>query len=148
MTENQIKAAHRIKAALLAQSKEKARDLFYLRQAGTKGVIVAWTPSRLPAAFLFRVLLVNAYLATSFDFQIVGSNIPGISQIIPQNEEAYSYLLEETLYTVFDDGTTALFDERCGDFISDASYAHLCCEYAWGVTASSRLPAAFTFNVL
>ena len=41
MTEIEIRTAHRIKAALLAQSKEKARDLFYLRQAGSKGVIVA-----------------------------------------------------------------------------------------------------------
>ena len=40
MTENQIKAAHRMNAALLRQSAEKARDLFYLRQAGSKGVTV------------------------------------------------------------------------------------------------------------
>ena len=32
MTEVQIRAAHRIGAALLRQSKEKARDLFYVRQ--------------------------------------------------------------------------------------------------------------------
>ena len=41
MTEIQIKAALRMKAALLSQSREKARDLFYLRQAGSKGVSVA-----------------------------------------------------------------------------------------------------------
>ena len=40
MTDIQIQAALRIKAALLAQSKEKARDLFYLRQAGSKGIAV------------------------------------------------------------------------------------------------------------
>ena len=38
MTNIQIQAALRMKAALLAQSKEKARDLFYLRAAGSKGV--------------------------------------------------------------------------------------------------------------
>ena len=37
MTEVQIRAAERMKAALLRQSKEKMRDLFYLRQAGRKG---------------------------------------------------------------------------------------------------------------
>ena len=42
MSELQIQAALRMKAALLSQSKEKARDLFYLRQAGSKGVSVAW----------------------------------------------------------------------------------------------------------
>ena len=40
MTDIQIQAALRMKAALLAQSKEKARDLFYLRQAGSKGIAV------------------------------------------------------------------------------------------------------------
>ena len=72
---------------------------------------------------------INAYLATTFDFEIIASNISGVSQVIPQNEDAYNYLVEETLYTVFQDGTTALFDERCGDFISDASHAHLSCLY-------------------
>ena len=41
MTEVQLQAALRMKAALLAQSREKARDLFYLRQAGSKGVAIA-----------------------------------------------------------------------------------------------------------
>ena len=68
-------------------------------------------------------------MSVTFDFQIVGSNIPGISQVIPQNEEAFSYLVDETHLTVFQDGSTALFDERVGDFISDAGHAHLCCEY-------------------
>ena len=67
-------------------------------------------------------------LAT-FDFTIVNSNIPGISHIIPQNEDAYSYLVEETLYTVFQDGTTALFDERVPDFVSDAGWSHLTCDW-------------------
>ena len=33
MTDIQIRAAHRMNAALLRQSREKARDLFYVRQA-------------------------------------------------------------------------------------------------------------------
>lgn len=37
MTEVQIRAAERMKVALLRQDREKARDLFYLRQAGRKG---------------------------------------------------------------------------------------------------------------
>jgi hypothetical protein len=40
MTDVQLQAALRMKAVLLAQTKEKARDLFYLRQAGSKGVAV------------------------------------------------------------------------------------------------------------
>lgn len=68
-------------------------------------------------------------MAITYDFQIVASNIPGLSQVVPQNEEAFSYLVEEAHMTVFKDGSAALFDERLGDFISDAGHAHLCCEY-------------------
>ena len=83
--------------------------------------------SRLPAAFFFRVLFQSSLLI-SYDFTIVDTNISGISQIVPQNEDAYTYMVEEALLTTFSDGTAALFDESVGDFISDASHAHLCCE--------------------
>lgn len=73
----------------------------------------------------------SSLLATTFDFTIVNSNISGISQIIPQNEDAYNYLVDEIHMTVFKDGSSALFDERIGDFISDAEHAHLCCAYSW-----------------
>ena len=66
-------------------------------------------------------------MAITFDFRIVASNIAGISQVVPQNEDAFSYLVDEAHFTVFSDGTAALFDERVGDFISDAGHAHLCC---------------------
>jgi len=74
------------------------------------------------------VSIVQSRLLFSYDFTIVDSNISGISQIVPQNEEAYTYLVDEAHFTVFKDGTAALFDEAVGDFISDASHAHLCCE--------------------
>jgi len=65
----------------------------------------------------------------TFDFTIVDTEFAGISKVVPQNEDAFSYLVEETLLTVFQDGSTVLFDERLGDFISDAEHAHLCCAY-------------------
>ena len=86
-------------------------------------------------------------LSITFDFKIVGSNISGISQIIPQHEDALNYLTEEVQYTVFKDGSAALWDESVGDFVSDAGHAHLCCELVW-VTAFSRLAAAFSLYVL
>ena len=67
-------------------------------------------------------------MSVTFDFQIVDTNISGISQVVPQNEDAFSYLVEEAHMTVFSDGSAALFDDRIGDFISDAGHAHLCCE--------------------
>ena len=73
-------------------------------------------------------VLIQSNLLISYDFTIVDTNISGISQIVPQNEEAYTYLVEEAHLTTFSDGSAALFDESVGDFVSDASHAHLCCE--------------------
>ena len=67
-------------------------------------------------------------MSITFDFQIVDSNIAGISQIVPQNEDALTYLVEEAHFSTFADGSAALFDEYVGDFVSDAGHAHLCCE--------------------
>ena len=36
----EIQAAQRLQAALLRQSKERARDILYLRQASSKNIIV------------------------------------------------------------------------------------------------------------
>ena len=75
------------------------------------------------------VLFQSRLLATTFDFQICDSNISGISQIVPQNEEAYNYLVEEAHFDHFSRmAVLALFDDAVGDFISDAGHAHMCCE--------------------
>jgi len=65
----------------------------------------------------------------TFDFKIIASNIHGVSQVQPLNEDALNYLVDEAKFTVMPDGTAPLFDDAVGDFISDASWAHLCCEY-------------------
>ena len=54
-------------------------------------------------------------MAITYDFQIVASNIPGVAQVVPQNEDAFCYLVDETDYTIFSDGSTALFTDRVGD---------------------------------
>jgi len=67
-------------------------------------------------------------MSVTYDFTIVKSNIDGISQVMPLNEDAFRYIVDETQYSVFQDGSTVLFDESVGDFISDASWAHMTCE--------------------
>ena len=74
------------------------------------------------------VYFVKNILATSFDFKIVGTDIAGISSIEPQNEEALDYLVNEAHMSVFQDGSSVLFDDRLGDFISDAGWAHFTTE--------------------
>ena len=68
-------------------------------------------------------------MSINYDFQIVDTNIDGISLVCAQNEDAFRYLVDEVHLTVFEDGTSALFQERVGDFISDAEHAHMCCDY-------------------
>ena len=68
-------------------------------------------------------------MSITYDFEIVGTNLSGVSLVCAQNEDAFRYLVDEAHFTVFSDGSAALFDENVGDFISDAESAHLCCNY-------------------
>ena len=68
-------------------------------------------------------------MAVTFDFTIVShTECAGISRVIPQNGEAYNYLVEEAHFTTFSDGSAALFDDAVGDFVSDAGWSQLACE--------------------
>ena len=70
-------------------------------------------------------------MSVNFDFEIIDrSGVPGISLIVARNEDAYRYLTDEADMAIMDDGTAPLATENVGDFISDGSWAHLCCEYA------------------
>ena len=68
-------------------------------------------------------------MSITYDFEIVDTNLAGVSLVCAQNEDAFRYLVDEAHFTVFSDGSAALFDENVGDFISDAESAHLCCNY-------------------
>jgi len=68
-------------------------------------------------------------MQTTYDFTIVASGVNGISRVCPLNEDALEYLVEEAHMSVFTDGSAALFSDKVGDFMSDASWAHLSCEY-------------------
>ena len=79
---------------------------------------------------VFDVLYINNYMSTTFDFQIVANtSIPGLSLVMPQNEDAYNYLTEEADIAVLADGTAPLFTDNVGDFISDAGWAQLSTSY-------------------
>ncbi len=68
-------------------------------------------------------------MTVTFDFTIVSqTEIPGISHVIPQNEDAYNYLVEDMDFTVMQDGSACLFEELVGDFVSDAGWDKLECE--------------------
>lgn len=98
--------------------------------------MAVWSLRDLGAYQRLFSLVFNNYLrmAITYDFTIVPTNLNGISQVMPQNEDAFRYLVDETHYSVFQDGSTVLFDEFVGDFVSDAGHAHMCCELVWGFT--------------
>jgi len=69
-------------------------------------------------------------MATSYDFTIVSvTEVPGISLVYAQNEDAYNYLVDEVDMSLLSDGSAPIARHRVGDFISDAGHAHLCADY-------------------
>ena len=65
-------------------------------------------------------------MATSFDFQIISrTDVSGISLVVAQNEDAFSYFTEEEDMAYLNDGSVPLATDQVGDFISDAEWAHL-----------------------
>ena len=69
--------------------------------------------------------------AITYDFQIIGrTDVPGISLIVAQNEDAFSYLTEEEDLAYLSDGSVPLATDRISDFIYDAEQAHLCSAFA------------------
>ena len=66
-------------------------------------------------------------MATTYDFQIISDTlVPGISLVVAQNEDAFSYLTEEADMAVLNDGSAPLSTDRVSAFINDAEQAHLC----------------------
>lgn len=69
-------------------------------------------------------------MSITFDFKIIRSSISGLSQIEPQNEDAFTYLTDEMKYTIMSNGVAPLFDDEVDSFVTKASWAHLCCDVA------------------
>ena len=66
-------------------------------------------------------------MATTYDFQIIArTDVPGISLVVAQNEDAFSYLTEEEDLAYLADGSVPLATDRVDSFIHDAEQAHLC----------------------
>jgi len=69
-------------------------------------------------------------MATTYDFTIVSDSlINGLSLVMPMNEQAYEYITDELSLSTLKDGSAPMYTEVIGDFICDAEYAQLTCEY-------------------
>lgn len=68
-------------------------------------------------------------MATSFDFTIISqTEIPGMSLIVANNEDAFNYLTDEAHMDTIEDGSAPCFDFNIGDFISDSGWEKYSCE--------------------
>jgi len=68
-------------------------------------------------------------MATSFDFQIISrTGVPGISLVLPQNEDAFTYITEEEELAYLQDGSVPLATDKVGDFISDCGWESFSCD--------------------
>ena len=65
-------------------------------------------------------------MSVTFDFQIVSTDIPGMSLVIAQNEDAFSFVTDELDLNTLPDGSAPLSDSHVVEFIADAENAHLC----------------------
>jgi hypothetical protein len=67
-------------------------------------------------------------MAITYDFQLISADMAGFTKVVAQNEDAFCYLVDEAEMQTLKDGSAVLFNDRVGDFISDAGHAHMCCE--------------------
>ena len=65
-------------------------------------------------------------MSVTFDFQIVTSDVPGMSLVMSMNEDAFSFVTDELDLNTLPDGSAPLSDSNVVGFIADAENAHLC----------------------
>ena len=68
-------------------------------------------------------------MATSVDFTIIGmTDVPGVSLIVANNEDAFRFMTEDEELDILADGSAPLFSDCVGDFISDAGWENYTCD--------------------
>ena len=77
-----------------------------------------------PIGGFFSCVVYILHMSNTVDFEIIESTqVPGISLVIAQNEDAYAYLEDEDM-TILKNGSAVIDTDRLGDFISDAGWEH------------------------
>ena len=69
-------------------------------------------------------------MSSSVDFKLISRSDFGKVLVMSYNEEAYNYLTEDCPVTPVSGGYVEMSQEDAGDFLSDAAYAGMTCEYA------------------
>jgi hypothetical protein len=68
-------------------------------------------------------------MSINYDFTLISSGVPGMSLVMPQNEEAFDTITGEFDMTVISNGGAPLDNSRLSDFVHLAERAHLACDF-------------------
>mgnify|MGYP001215402664 CR=1 FL=1 len=66
----------------------------------------------------------------TYDFQLLNSGVPGMSLVMSMNEDAFSFITDESDMTIIADGSAPLDNSRLSAFIENAERAHFACDFA------------------
>ena len=67
-------------------------------------------------------------LMPTYDFEIVRmTTVPGISLVMAQNEDAFSYITDELELSCFQDGSVPIHTNQLPEFAEKAERAHMAC---------------------
>ena len=66
-------------------------------------------------------------MSISFDFQLVhNTQVPGISLVMPMNEEAFDYMVDEADLQPLNNGCAVIATHKLPDLLDDIEQAHMC----------------------
>ena len=69
-------------------------------------------------------------MSITFDYTLVSSGVPGMSLVMPMNEEAFDAITDEFDMTVISNGSAPLDNSRLSDFKHLAERAQLACDFS------------------
>ena len=68
-------------------------------------------------------------MSIHYDFKLLSSGVPGMSLVMPMNEEAFESITGEFDMTVLPNGSAPLNNNRLSDFVHLAECAHMACDF-------------------
>ena len=68
-------------------------------------------------------------MSIHYDFKLLSSGVPGMSLVMPMNEDAFGTITDEFDMTVLPNGSAPLDNTRLSDFVHLAESAHMACDF-------------------
>ena len=78
-------------------------------------------------------------MTVTYDFRLISSGVPGMSLVMPMNEEAFDSITGEFDMTILPNGSAPLDNSRLSDFVHLAESAHMACDFWYVITLTYSL---------